>query len=307
MNSRIPFTFRQLEAFVAAAQDCNFRRASDRLHVSQPSISSHIRSLETRLGYSLFERRRGAAPKLTYEGHQFLSQAQEILRGKTQIGSDDTESFGARKIQLTVMAGPILLDTCIRPQLPSFCREHPDINLEFVPLHPSKDPIQLLNSGDIDLAVYTGDRAQDLRVESEEVTTVGCSIYASSDLARQAREEGSQLDDLPWVMPPKNFSPTQFMWRFLREAGVHPRNIIARTQFPDVATRMVLCGYAVAVLFDDLAATGLAAGRIARIGPALPEIPRMLVIGARARQSACQPVVDLLRQAIKTPLPGVSL
>jgi len=299
-------TFRQLEVFVAAAKDCNFRRTAAQLGISQPSISSLIRCLESHLGYNLFDRKHGAAPRLSTRGQQYLETAHEILQGKAGFGKRSVDAHDARAIQLTVMTGPLVLDSCIRPQLPRFCGEHPGINLEFVPLHPSRGPVQLMNSGDIDIAAYTGDPAEDWRVHSEAVNTVGCSIYASADLARRANQGATKLADLPWVMPPRNFAPAQFIWRFLRQAGVEPRNIVARSQFPDVAASMTLRGYAVAVLFDDLAAKGLAEGRIERIGPALPQTSRMLVVGPRAQRSACEPAVHLLRQAIKAPIAGLS-
>jgi molybdenum-dependent DNA-binding transcriptional regulator ModE len=48
-------TFRKLEVFVAVAEDGNFRKAAERLGISQPSVSSQIKSMERYLGYQLFE------------------------------------------------------------------------------------------------------------------------------------------------------------------------------------------------------------------------------------------------------------
>src|SRR5215213_9995052 len=47
---------RQLEYFVAVAQEENFTRAAERVHISQSGVSAQIKALETELGARLFER-----------------------------------------------------------------------------------------------------------------------------------------------------------------------------------------------------------------------------------------------------------
>jgi len=293
-------TFRQLEIFVAAAADCNFRRTADRLGVSQPSISNQIRALEGHLGHSLFERRRGSPPALSEEGQVFLEKAKELVLGRQEMQQQSGYTRGPRAIRLAVTSTPLLLDAYIRPRLPAFCEAYPNIVLDFVPLHPTRGAVPMVLSGEVDLAVFTGDFVNDERLQAEVINTVGCSIYASPALARRANRPGAKLADLPWIMPPDEFKPTRFMWRTLKETGIEPSNIIARSQFPDVIANMTLEGRGVAVLFDHFAASGLADGRIVKIGPALPSTSRILLIGPRAQRPAAQPAVDLFRQATRT-------
>jgi DNA-binding transcriptional LysR family regulator len=292
-------TFRQLEIFVAAANDCNFRRTADRLGVSQPSISNQIRALEGHLGHSLFERRRGSPPTLSVDGLAFLEKAKELVVGRLEMEQQGINSRGPRAIRLSVTAGPLLLDAYIRPRLSAFCEAYPNIVLDFVPLHPTRGAVPMVLSGEVDLAVFTGDFVVDERLQAEVINTVGVSIYASPALAKRASRLGVKLSELPFIMPPDDFKPTRFMWRTLKEAGIEPKNIIARSQFPDVIANMALEGRGIAILFDHFAASGLADGRIIRIGPQLPSTSLILLIGPRAQRAAAAPAVDLFRQATR--------
>ncbi|HUG73332.1 MAG TPA: LysR family transcriptional regulator, partial [Steroidobacteraceae bacterium] len=116
-------TFRQLEIFVAAAGDCNFRRTAERMGVSQPSISNQIRALEGHLGHTLFERRRGSPPTLSDEGRVFLGKARELVVGRHEMEQQSRHTRGPRAIRLAVTATPLLLDAYIRPRLPAFCEQ----------------------------------------------------------------------------------------------------------------------------------------------------------------------------------------
>ncbi|MEO8306464.1 MAG: LysR family transcriptional regulator [Pseudomonadota bacterium] len=296
----MPITFRQLEIFVAAASDCNFRCTADRLGVSQPSISNQIRALEEQVGKRLFERRRGSPPMLSPEGIQYLEKARELVQGRQDMERQARDQPGSRSVRLTVTAGLLLLDAYIRPRLPAFCESHPNILLDFVPLHPTRGAAPMVLSGEVDLAVFTGDFLVDQRLESEIIDTVGCSIYASPALARRVSRAGGKLSDLPFLMPPAEYRPTRWMYRALKDAGVELRNIIARSQFPDVISNMAIEGRGAAVLFDHFATQGVTEGKLVRIGPPLASTQRVLLIGARAKRPAAQPAVDLFRQATRS-------
>ena len=69
---------RQLQYFIAVAEELNFTRAAERLDVVQQSLSTAIAQLEALLGVKLFERTTRSVT-LTSEGAAWLPYAREAL------------------------------------------------------------------------------------------------------------------------------------------------------------------------------------------------------------------------------------
>jgi len=69
---------RQLEYFIAVAEESNFTRAAERVHISQSGVSAQIRQLEHELGTDLFDRS-GRTATLTTAGEAALAHARTAL------------------------------------------------------------------------------------------------------------------------------------------------------------------------------------------------------------------------------------
>jgi LysR family hydrogen peroxide-inducible transcriptional activator len=72
------FSLRQLQYAVAVAESMSFRKAAERCHVSQPSLSAQLAQLEDALGVRLFERDRRRV-LLTAAGKELVERARRVL------------------------------------------------------------------------------------------------------------------------------------------------------------------------------------------------------------------------------------
>ena len=71
-------TFTQFTAFAAVAKHLNVTKAANNLHVSQPSLSKHLKALEDRFNLRLFIRH-AKGIRLTDDGYQFFQDIEPIL------------------------------------------------------------------------------------------------------------------------------------------------------------------------------------------------------------------------------------
>ena len=93
----------EIQAFLEVCRNQSISRAAEKLFISQSSLSTKIRILERRLGYTLFIRGKGSrSVMLTDKGEKFLELAvkyQEILEEMLALGKDT----GAEKLRISSM------------------------------------------------------------------------------------------------------------------------------------------------------------------------------------------------------------
>lgn len=122
----------QLDGFVtfmAVAEQCNFTLAAQRLGVSPSAVSQAIRALEKRLGVALFNRTTRSV-RLTEPGQQFLKRIRPLVLELSHAVEALADSVAAPSGLLRLVATTPAYLTVLRPAMPGFFAQYPNLDLE---------------------------------------------------------------------------------------------------------------------------------------------------------------------------------
>ena len=221
---------RHLRSFVVVAEELHFRRAAERLHLAQPSVSQQVRTLEAELGVKLFDRnRRGAT--LTAAGEVFLEEAYELLaRADDAVAAARAADAGSRgRLRLSLTRS--LTGGIAGAIVDAYRERYPGVRLE-LDVGNTMQHVAQLHSGAIDVGFVRppleDDRLDELVLGREPLV---CVLPKGHRLARRGgplRPEDLVGEPLVWW--PEHHGPGA--WRaMLRDLfGEPPWPEIVRTE-----------------------------------------------------------------------------
>lgn len=197
---------RQLRYFVAVAEELHFRRAAERLHMSQPPLSQQIRKLEEELGVELL-RRAHRRVELTDVGRVFLLEARRTLaHAERALGSARSAGRGELGWLRVGFVGSVAYELLPR-LLREFRRHYGGVQLELREL-TTEEQIEALESGDIDLGL-----ARDLEPRNGVTVTplfserLLAALPASHRFAQKEKVTLAELADDAFVVVPRDRVP----------------------------------------------------------------------------------------------------
>jgi LysR family transcriptional regulator, benzoate and cis,cis-muconate-responsive activator of ben and cat genes len=144
----IEYSLRELEAFVAVAEELSFTRAAARLRLAQPPLSRHIRTLEERLGVRLFERNNRSVA-LTAAGRTFYAEVREPLLRLQRAGAAAQRASAGETARLEIGFVSSLLSPELTELLREFRVAHPGIQLTLQDRIPAEQ-LQAIAEGRMD-------------------------------------------------------------------------------------------------------------------------------------------------------------
>ena len=242
---------KQLEAFVYVVETCSFSKAGELLHLTQPTISSHIASLERELKIKLIVR----TTKETYPsdaGKLLYNYAKEILSMRENAVRAIQVFSREMRGTITVAASTIPGQYYLPKLLQSFREKYPDIKFN-VQTTDSADVADLVTSRNAELG-FTGTLPDNAKCISKE--------FADDRLVLITPNEPRYAQYLTGGFPVRRIVEEPFISReagsgtrretelFLREMGVDPASlqIAVEVRSTESIKKMVSEGLGVAIL-----------------------------------------------------------
>ncbi len=194
----------QLHIFVSVVEQRSFSRASERIHLSQPTVSTHIKELEAHFQCRLLDRL-GKVTEPTRAGAILYSYAKQMLALKQETQSAMLDFLGHTKGQLLIGGSTIPAGYILPRMMGGFKTAFPDVSI-LLTVGDTDQITRAVKDGELELGVVGAktsdpDIVQEKLVEDEmklvvptghewaHRTSVTCKALLSQPLI--AREPGS--------------------------------------------------------------------------------------------------------------------
>jgi len=235
------FTLRQLEYFVAAGETGSITLASERIAISQPSISTAVSHLEKELGVQLFVRHHAQGLSLTPAGHRLLREAKALLQQAEGLYAAAGEATGQLRGRITVGCLVTLAPMVIPELSHAFMASFPEARVHQVEGDQER-LLEDLRRAAIDVALtYDLQLTDDIAFEALATLPPHVLVSEIHPLARRSRVSLTELVEEPMILLDLPLSREYFLALFMAE-GLAP-SIHARSAHQEVVRTMVANGY----------------------------------------------------------------
>lgn len=218
---------RQLECFVAVAEELHFRKAGERLGLSQSALSERISALEQELGARLFFRTTRQV-SLTQAGAEFVQDAKKILSDIEKSVSNVRHSAESNLRHIRISGVDEAISMLLPKVLLRFRETDPSVHVQILEISSSEQHSQELISHRTDIAFLRTPQVEDF-IASELLyrQPVVVALAESNILSAAKTLSASDIAEQPIVGYPKRARPVlhDVLWNAFRQIGAQP-NIV---------------------------------------------------------------------------------
>jgi DNA-binding transcriptional LysR family regulator len=174
------FDWNDLKAFLAVARGGSTLAASKALGVNQTTVARRIESLETDLGFKLFERGQTGS-RLTEAGQGLIPEAENVERAAIRFANLAATQMRGVSGALRFTTNELVANTMVIPALVEFRKVHPDVQVDLVITDRQLD----LESGEADLAIRTTKALAISDLVARKIGDHEMALYCSRDYANR--------------------------------------------------------------------------------------------------------------------------
>lgn len=238
---------RHLEYFSEVARHRSFTKAAQVLHVTQPTISKMIKTLEEELGVVLFTRS-AKQIDLTDAGEAVFSQAQHVLSAFQNLTSELSDVMNIKKGNIRIGLPPIASSSVFPRVIGEFNKVYPEISLEIIEVG-SKMVERGIEDGTLDIGVVCTlpDKQGVFEMFSFIKDPLMLIVHPEHDLAGRSEISFADLANESFVLYRDDFSLHDRIVERCIQSGFHPR-VICESSQRDFMTEAVAAGLGVAFL-----------------------------------------------------------
>jgi DNA-binding transcriptional LysR family regulator len=193
---------RQLEYFVAVAEEANFTRAADRVHISQSGVSAQIRALEAEIGQPLFDRSSRVA-RLTAAGKAALEPARAALASAAALRDavDGVAGLLRGSLRIGMVTGCTITPLFVAVE--AFRDAHPGVTLSMCE-NDSATMLSQIAAGELDVAIVGTAGAPPEALESMTIVSepLAALVPGGHRWSRRKALDYSALEGQPLVTMP---------------------------------------------------------------------------------------------------------
>lgn len=236
-----------LEYFLEVIRQGSFSKAASTLHITQPSISKMVQSLEDELGVILINRNTKPL-ELTDAGQAIIEQAQQIVNLFQNLTVELDDVIHLKKGKVRIGIPPIAGSTIFPPILGEFNKKYPNIHLHLFEFG-SKTVEAGVHDGSLDIGIVCTPPAKDEAIEifSFVEDPLRVITHPENPLAKHPEVDFTALANESFVLYREDFSLYDRILDRCKLAGFHPR-IICKTSQREFMTQMVAANLGIALL-----------------------------------------------------------
>ncbi len=247
-------TLHQLRIFAAVAKHLNITKASEELHITQPSVSQQLKFLEEECGVKLYTKMsRGI--ELTERGQLFLNDAEPILLEIERLKEKFKDSPTDGKVGSLTIGGSHAHSTSFLPLLLTVFKEtHPEVQLA-LRTETSRMIEQLVLNSEVEIALLTNPSySPSLIYEPFRQEELVAFASAKHPLAKRRKLTLEELAQAPLVIKSEKTRKvyrTDEILRQLEKRGFK-LNIVLQCESAEAVKSAVKVGAGLGILYRDI-------------------------------------------------------